>query len=88
MSVIAFVCVIVFVIGVFFSELASRSRREPASLLQHEMLARCPVRVISDRATPRHCLPMSALTPIATRILQRRDRSLCADCVAKVVLHR
>ena len=32
-------------------------------------------------------LPMSALTPLATRILLRRDWSLCADCDAKLVLH-
>ena len=33
------------------------------------------------------CRSMSALHPEATKILQRRDWSLSADCVAKVFLH-
>ena len=36
------------------------------------------IRVIRDRATQRQGLPMSAMHPIATRILQRRDWSLSA----------
>ena len=40
--------------------------------------SRCPSWVISARPPQRQGLPMSALPPIATRILQRRD--LVAMC--------
>lgn len=35
--------------------------------------------------TQRQGLPMSAMHPVATKILPRRDWSLCADFVEKVV---